>query len=364
MTSRTSHTFGTLVLDASSDTNAKTNKESLDQMWIHLTGFMRTQVIAAAAALSLADHLEKGPLTAEEFAAKSGLHASVAFRFLRACAGIGLVTREAGRTFRSKPLLKTLLSGTPGSLRELAMNFAGEGHYLPWGRLLEGLRTEEQQATAALGMGIFEHFVLHPEEAANFWAAMQAVTSDLTAEIGKRLDTASSSLAVDVGGATGNLLYGIMLANPKLHGIVFDRPDVVVHAAAAAETLKLTERSQTIGGSFLEFVPEGDLHLLRFILHDWNDDIAIRILNNCRRAMRPNGRLVIVEAFLGEPGERPASSMVDTQAALIDLHMLLMGNGRERSIAEYDALIQAAGLHRTKITPLSSGYVIIEAGVA
>lgn len=344
--------------------HGKINKDLVGQMWKHLTGFMRTQVIGAAATLSLADHLEKGPLTAEEFAAKSGLNASVAFRFLRACAGIGLVTAEHGRTFRSEPLLKTLLSGSPGSFRELALNFASAGHYKPWGRLLDGLRTEEQQATAALGMGIFEHFDQHPEEAANFWAAMQAVTSDLTVEIGKQLDTTSHSVAVDVGGAIGNLLYSLMLANPKLHGIVFDRPAVVVHAAAAAEKLKLAERCQIIGGSFFEFVPKGDLHLLRFVLHDWNDDIAIRILNNCRRAMRPNGRLVIVEAFLGEPGEMPASSMIDTQPALIDLHMLLMGNGKERSIAEYDALIHAAGLRRSKITPLPSGYVIIEAGIS
>jgi SAM-dependent methyltransferase len=138
----------------------------------------------------------------------------------------------------------------------------------------------------------------------------------------------------------------------------------VGHAAAAAEKLKLAERCQSVGGSFLEWVPQGDLHLLRFILHDWNDDIAVCILNNYRRAMRPNGRIVIVEGFLGEPGELPPPSMVDTQTALIDLHMLLMTNRRERSISQYDALIQPVGLRRRNLTPLPSGYVIIEAGMA
>jgi SAM-dependent methyltransferase len=138
---------------------------------------------------------------------------------------------------------------------------------------------------------------------------------------------------------------------------------VVAHAAQAAETLNLAQRCQAVGGSFFETVPEGDLHLLRFILHDWTDEKAIRILDNCRRAMRPGGRLVIIEAYLGEPGQRAATSMVDNQVALIDLHMLLMGNGRERSIAEYDALLDAAGLRRGRITPLPSGYVMIEAGI-
>lgn len=102
------------------------------------------------------------------------------------------------------------------------------------------------------------------------------------------------------------------------------------HAAAAAEKLKLAERCQSAGGSFLEWVPQGDLHLLGFILHDWNDDTAVCILNNCRRAMRPNGRIVIVEGFLGEPGKLPPSSMVDTQTALIAVGRPETGSNRRR----------------------------------
>ena len=115
----------------------------------------------------------------------------------------------------------------------------------------------------------------------------QAITADVTAEIGQRLDTSKSLRAVDVGGATGSLLYSLMQVNPNLRGIVYDRPENVSQAQAGAISLGLSERSAVVAGDFFESVPAGDLYLLRFILHDWSDEDCIRILKNCRRAMLP-----------------------------------------------------------------------------
>src|SRR5215510_9496117 len=336
-------------------------KNSFDWMRQQLTGFMRTQIIAAAATLSLAEHFHHGPRTVEEITSLTGLESEITFRFLRALAAIGVVASEDERTFAALPPLETLLAAVPGSLRDLAMCFATPGQYLPWGYFLQGLTTGEPQATTALGSDIFDYYVHHPAEAAIFHKTMHGSTAGVTAEIGQRLDTSQSLLAVDVGGATGSLLYSLMQRNPQLHGIVYDRPENVARAQAAAMALGLAARSTAVAGDFFDSVPEGDLYLLRFILHDWNDADGIRILTNCRRAMRPRSRVVLVEAFLGRVGQDVSPDIADMQGALIDLHMFVAAGGRERSVSQYAALLQQADLSLTATTPLPSGYVLMEA---
>ena len=336
-------------------------KQTFDWMRQQLTGFMRTQIIAAAATLSLAEHFHKGPRTVEEIASLTGLDSEITFRFLRALAAIGVVASADERTFAALPPLETLLAAVPGSLRDLAMCFATPGQYLPWGYFLQGLTTGEPQATTALGADVFDYYVHHPDEVAIFQKTMHGITAGMTAEIGQRLDTSKSLMAVDVGGATGSLLYSLMQRNPHLHGIVNDRPENVARAQAAAMALGLAERSTAVAGDFFDAVPAGDLYLLRFILHDWQDADCIRILTNCRRAMRPRSRVVLVEAFLSRVGQDVSPDMADMQGALIDLHMLVAAGGRERSVSQYAALLQQADLALTATTPLPSGYVLMEA---
>ena len=178
------------------------------------------------------------------------------------------------------------------------------------------------------------------------------------------LDTSTYSVAVDVGGADGALVHSLMRHNPRLRGIVLDRPEVAPAAAKAAAARGLAERTEAIGGDFFKSVPDGDLYLLRFILHDWDDTDAIRILENCRRAMKPDARLVIIEAFFVEPGEQIPANMIDTQVPLFDLHLMLAVNGREPSVAEYGVLFDKVGLRTIKTTPLDNGYVVIETAAA
>jgi hypothetical protein len=204
-------------------------KQTFDWMRQQLTGFMRTQILAAAATLSLAEHFHHGPRTVEEMARLTGLDREITFRFLRALAAIGVVASADERTFAALPPLETLLAAVPGSLRDLAMFFATPGQYLPWSSFLQGLTTGEPQATTALGSDLFDYYVHHPEQVALFHKTMDVSTAGITAEIGQRLDTSQSLLAVDVGGATGALLYGCV---PEPCGAI---PQAHLSTAAGAQ---------------------------------------------------------------------------------------------------------------------------------
>ena len=187
--------------------------------------------------------------------------------------------------------------------------------------------------------------------------AMHGFTSGVAQEVARLVDTATAKLAVDIGGSSGTLVHSLMTANPQLHGIILDLSDVVPSATAAAAALGLAERSSVLAGDFFASVPEADLYLLKHILHDWNDGQAVRILENCRHAMRPGGRVIVIELLLGEIGEPgPAPSM--------DLNMMVMLPGRERSLSEYRALLKQAGFRLDKSSPTRSSMAVIEAVAA
>ena len=335
-------------------------KQDLDSLRFEIVGFIRTQLVAAAATLRLAEHLDAGPLQAEEFATRAGLDPEIAFRFLRACTKIGLVGSKDGRLFEATSRLRVLHSETPGSLRHLAMLFGTPGQFLLQSALAAALRSPEARNAKGLGVPIFDYYANHPDEAEIFRATMQTSTAGVTEGVVRSLDTSSAALAVDVGGADGALLHGLMKHNLQLRGIVLDRAEVANTAAAAAVERGVADRAKAVAGDFFKEVPAADLYLLRFILHDWQDAKAVQILKNCRRAMKPNARVVVIEAFLPETGKDVPPTMLDTQVALIDLHMMVAIDGRERSLSEYDALFTQAGLRRVRTMPLDNGYVVVE----
>jgi O-methyltransferase domain len=171
------------------------------------------------------------------------------------------------------------------------------------------------------------------------------------------VDTSTAKLAVDVGGASGTLVHSLLMANSQLHGIVLDLPDVVPSATASASVLGLAERSKALAGDFFTYVPEADIYLLKHVLHDWDDGEAVQILKRCRDAMRPGGRVIVIEMLLGEIGEPEL-------VPLMDLNMMVMLTGRERTLAEYRALLEDAGLRFSKSTPIRSPMSVIEAVAA
>ncbi|ANZ41916.1 hypothetical protein BBK82_44285 [Lentzea guizhouensis] len=318
-----------------------------------ITGYWITQIVHAVADLKLADHLADAHLTVEEIAELTGVDTGTMTRLLRACAAQGVVAYDDGK-FAGTPLLATLREGVPGSLRDIAIVHGSPGHWLSWGMFPDAVRAGAPRTQAALGSDIWTYFQANPQEWERFSSSMSELTDGLSREIGTLLDTAGLTTVVDVGGANGALLHPLLRANPDLRGVVFDLPTVEPTAVAEAEKAGFADRCAFVGGSFFDGVPEGDLFLLKAVLHNWDDESCVRILTNCRKALRPGGRVVVVEMPLGpigEPGFAP----------LLDLGMLAVNAGRERDLPHYDALFQAAGLRRVEVTPTSSPQSLVHA---
>jgi O-methyltransferase domain/Dimerisation domain len=327
------------------------------QMTEMMFGFAVSQIIRTAADLNLADHLAAGPRTADEIAEHEGSAPATTLRLMRACAAFGLVTTDGEARFHGTALLDTLRSDAPRSLRAMAMAVTNTGHWLPWIRFGESVRTGHSQAHNALGMDFFDYLEQNPSQALEFSAAMSNGTAVWARDLAGLIDTTNVRRVVDVGGANGTLLALLQTANPALHGIVFDRPNIARDAEVHIELNGFAERTEVVGGDFFESVPPGDLYLLKFILHDWDDESCVKILRRCREAMEPGGRIAIFELIVGDDGK-------DNLGVLMDLNMLAVVNGRERTLTEFDALLQRAGLRRTAVLTADSPQSVIEAVAA
>jgi O-methyltransferase/methyltransferase family protein len=325
-----------------------------EQMADMIFGFWVSQAVRAFADLSLADHLANGPLTAAEVAAREDSAPETTFRLMRAGITLGLLTADAEQRFHATTLLDTLRSDAPRSLRGMALGLTNQAHWSPWGEFVESVRQGYSQSGKALGMHVFEYLRHHAAQAQEFTASMEALTSLWALDVAHGIDTTDVNRAVDVGGANGALLRELQQVNPALQGIIFDRPDVAANVVAAIASGDFADRTEVVSGDFFEAVPTGDLYLLKFILHDWNDANCIQILSRCREAMLPGGRIAIVE-FLLDDLDDPGVT------ALMDIDMLAVAGGQERSLAEFDALLSEAGLRRTTVRRSDSPQSVIEA---
>ncbi|MFE0631956.1 methyltransferase [Streptomyces sp. NPDC058864] len=318
-----------------------------------LSGYWVTQIVRAAVDLSIPDHLADGPLDADEIAARESSDPATTYRLLRACASLALVAHQGERRFSGTPLSRLLRTGVPNTLREVALTWAGPSHWRAWERFPEAVRKGGTQIESALGTDFFTYLGDHPAEAELFSVAMSSMSEQLNRDLTRALDTTGSTVAVDVGGGTGALVQGLLLANPNLRGQSLDLPHATAAAQASAVKQGLTDRFAAVTGDFFESVPPADLYLLKMVLHDWSDADCIRILRNCRASARPGARVVVVENVIGEigaPGFEP----------LADMHMLAMLPGQERDLPEFDALFAASGWRRTAVTPTGFQFKIIE----
>jgi hypothetical protein len=341
--------------DTSSDTqNLFGSDNHYAQMYQMIAGFAVSQIVRAAAVYSMAEHLSDVPRTAQEIAEFESTNGDATFRLMRACASVGLMSYVGDLKFATTPLLRTLHKDDPGSLRDTALAHTGPFTRLPWGNLVEAIKTGKPQTVATLGSNAFEYLSNTPAEAVVFSQVMRRMSMGISKEAADLLDTRSVKVAVDIGGASGILVQELMQRNPSLHGVVFDLPHVMPEAIKAAEALDLGERFSSEAGDFFVSVPPADLYLLKWILHDWDDKSCITILKNCRRAMKPGARLVIVEMVMAEVG-------VPGIAPLSDLTMLVSGDGRERSLEEYERLLAEAGLRSCAVTATSTPFTLIEA---
>jgi SAM-dependent methyltransferase len=325
-----------------------------DRMFQVLVGFWASQAVAAAARLGLADHLHDRPRTADELAAATGTHAPSLARLLRALAGAGVFREDRGR-FALTPLGETLRTGVPGSLRGMIMAVLGGEHYRAWGGLLHSVETGRTAFDHIHGMPVFDYYARHPEEAAIFNDAMTSGSAVVESAVLEAFDFSPYRKVVDVGGGHGRFLSSILKAHPRAEGVLFDAPQVVEGAVGRLEAEGLAGRCRVVGGDFFEAVPEGgDLYVMKWIVHDWDDRRSLEILKNCHRAMAEGGALLLVESVLPEGGGASFGHFAD-------LNMMVMTGGKERTEAEFRALLGATGFALTGIRPTRSPVSLVMA---
>jgi hypothetical protein len=326
--------------------------EAREQLSRLIVGHRAAAAIAAAVQLGLVDAVAGGPRSADDIAAATRTHADTTRRLLHALATVGVLDERDG-TFVLTELGQPLRSDAPASLAHQAMVQADPAVWAAWGHLAHSVRTGETAFAALHGKDVWTHRAEHPERSASFDALMTSLSSQVVGAVAASYDFTGREHVVDVGGGQGSLLAAVLRQQPDISGTVFDQPHVV-DAAAPAD---LEGRWSAVGGSFFEAVPPGDCYLLKWILHDWSDNKCAMILRRCRESLRPAGVVLVVELLLDSPGH-------ERFTALMDLQMLVVAGGRERTESEYAALFGRAGLRLTRVVDTGTPFAILEAGVA
>jgi O-methyltransferase domain/Dimerisation domain len=312
-------------------------------MQILWPGALAVQAVHVAAKLGLADLIADGSKTAEELAQATGAHAPSLARLLRALTSLEVFADDGGGRYRQTALSETLKSDHPQSVRRWALMLGAPFVWKPCGELSETIRTGQTAFERVHHAPFFEYLAGHPDDAAVFNAAMSSVPAYIAAFVGA-YDFSRFERIVDVGGGQGARLRAILAANPNLRGVLHDLPAVVRGAEAFP-------RCEIVGGDFFEGVPEGaDAYLLAGIIHDWNDEAAVKVLKNCRKAIRNDGVLLLVETML-TPSSDPAR-------ALMDVLMMVLTGGRERTEAEFRTLLGHAGFSLTRVIPTPASSIL------
>ena len=320
-----------------------------------ISGFWISRAVYVIAKLGIPDLLKTGPKTADELASTTKMHAPSLFRLLRALASVGVLNSAGDGRFALTPVSETLVTDAPGSLRWFAVSELGQEHYPAWGNLMHSVKTGEIAFDHFFGVDIWKYFQQNPEDAAVFNDSMSGVTAAVNEAITSLYDYSKFRKIVDVGGGHGGLITSILKQNPKLHGVLFDAPEVIEGARPKLEAAGLANRCETVAGDFFKSVPEGgDAYIMKWIIHDWDDARAITILRNCRKQIAPNGRLILVDCVVPETDDPHFSKF-------IDLNMLVMTGGKERTAKEFDDLLAAAGFRLLRVIPTDVPTGIVEA---
>jgi len=313
------------------------------------------RLVYVAAELRLPDLLAEGARSAQELAPATGTHAPSLHRVLRALASLGLFTEGAEGRFALTPLGAALRSGAPGSARATVLTLGARWFTHPLEELLYSVQTGKPAFDKIHGMPAFDWLAKHPEQASLFSETMVGFHGMEPAAVAAAYDFSGLRTIADVGGATGNLLATILSRYPAPRGILFDLPHVVRDAPALLRERNVMDRVRIEAGSFFERVPTGaDAYLLSHVIHDWGEEQCLAILGHCRRAMKPDNRLLIIEMVL-PPGDTPHPGK------MLDIVMLSLPGGQERTEPEYRALLDNAGFRMARVVPTQSAVSVVEA---
>jgi hypothetical protein len=317
-----------------------------------------SQAICTAAELRIPELIADGNQSVDELARAAHCHRESLQRLLRGLATLGLCIEAEDGSFALTPSGSLLRADDPSSVRASAIWW---GRYLwpIWGSLIDSVRSGVSVRELRMGQTGYAHIEDNPQAAAVFNRAMTELTRLAIDEIMRVYDFAPVRRLIDVGGGYGELLTRLLVAYPGMRGVLFDLPHAVGIAKERIANAGVYDRCECVAGSFFDGIPTGaDVYLLKSVLHNWNDEKSVRILENCRRAMSTDAKLVLVERIMSS---RPGNSAIDQALARTDLNMLIGVGGRERSQVQFDTLLRAAGFKGTRFHPTAMDIWIIEA---
>jgi hypothetical protein len=316
----------------------------------------RGELLLQAAEMNLADKFDGDETrTAKDLAAEYGMRHRELYRYLRALTGIGLLSFAGKDSFRLTDLGAALRTGSPGNARSAVIALIGDMVKPAWKAFDHGLFTGDPGFEKGHGQSLFEYLEQNPGMATFFSETMVGFHGREPPAVAEAYDFSGIGSLVDVGGATGNMLGHVLKRHPGVNGVLYDLPHVVADAPALLASHGVADRVEILSGSFFETVPKGhDAYLMSHIIHDWDDGENATILGNVREAMKPDGKLLLVETVLPE-GDEPH------MGKMLDMMMMLVPGGEERTAAEYAELLEPNGFRMTLVVPTGSAVSVVEA---
>jgi hypothetical protein len=328
-------------------------------VWM-IRGAWMTMCLRAGCMLGVFEHLDN-PQSASDLAASCGADAHAMNRLLRALADLGLVERSGDGAYANTAMGATLRLDHSSRVRDLALMQTWPPQIASWNRLADAVLSGTGVFEEVNGAPLWASLSAEPEVEQQFNGAMTRRAAGQVAAVLAAIDLSAARTLVDVGGGRGALLEGLLRARPQLSGVVADRPEVAAEAEVAFAGAGLGDRAHGVAADFFASVPaRADLYLISNVLHDWDDADCVAILRTVRAAMSPGARLLVVERVLDVAG-RPFAA--DRDLHFVDLHMLVVFGARERTFAEYDALLTAAGFAPATLTGDGPDWNVIEVAV-
>src|SRR5947209_196762 len=320
-------------------------------------GIIPARVLYLAAKMGLADLLADEPKSAAELSGPTGTHERALHRLMRTLSSLGVFTEGPGGRFGLTELGEALKAGAPGSARPSILSFGGWA-WNAFGEMGYSVESGKSAFTKVYGMPPFQWLSSQPEEAALFGETMIGFHGAEPPAVAEAYDFSGFGTVVDVGGSTGNMLVHILGRHQGPRGVLFDLPVTLAEAPAFLRMHGMEERIAIEPGSFFESVPAwADCYILSHVIHDWSEEQNLTILGHCRKVMKPESKLLIVEFVL-------PSDTSPHPGKLLDMVMLTVAGGEERTAEEYRALLAKAGLRMTRVVPTASAASIVEAVVA
>jgi len=330
--------------------------QPVEQLIQLATGYMATSALYAATKLGIADLLKEGPKSTRDLAHATATNESALYRVLRALASAGVFTEVSPRTFALTPAGDLLRTDCEDSFHDMALWFGDKFHFQTFPEMMHSLKTGETVSEKVFGLSCFDYLARDKELSEVFNNAMTGFTKTLTPPVIEAYDFSwlNGKTLVDIGGGHGKLLTIILKKYPGLSGMVFDVDHVLAGAVPRIQEAGLAGRCATCSGDFFAAVPAGDAYIMKNIIHDWSDERALTILKNCHRAGKGKTRVILVECVI-TPGNEPHF------AKWLDLEMLLLPGGRERTEEEFAELFHKAGFRLTQILRTKSPVCVLEA---